>query len=45
MDPIHLGSTDPTIFNTTITDTGALAVSSGKRTGRVPNQKRIVEDA
>jgi ATP-dependent phosphoenolpyruvate carboxykinase len=45
LDPIHIGSTDHTIYNTTITDTGALSASSGKRTGRVPTQKRIVEDS
>jgi phosphoenolpyruvate carboxykinase (ATP) len=28
----------------TITDTGALAISSGSKTGRVPKEKRIVLD-
>ena len=42
--PEHLGSPDPNIYNTTITDTGALNVSSGHRTGRVPKEKRVVED-
>jgi len=44
MLPEHLGSTDPTIYNSTITDTGALSASSGLRTGRVPKEKRVVED-
>jgi len=44
MLPEHLGSTDPKIFNTTITETGALCASSGFRTGRSPKDKRIVED-
>lgn len=45
LDPVHLASTDLTITNTTITDTGALSTSSGNRTGRVPKEKRIVEDS
>jgi phosphoenolpyruvate carboxykinase (ATP) len=44
MMPEHLGSPDPNIYNTTITDTGALSASSGLRTGRSPKDKRIVED-
>jgi len=44
MQPEHIGSTDPKIFQTTITDTGALAASSGFRTGRSPKDKRVVED-
>jgi len=44
MQPEHLGSTDPSIYNTTITETGALSCSSGLRTGRSPKDKRIVED-
>lgn len=40
----HLGSTDPNIYNTTITDTGALSASSGLRYGRSPKDKRVVED-
>lgn len=40
----HLGSPDPNIYNTTITNTGALSASSGLRTGRSPKDKRIVED-
>ena len=44
LQPEHIGSTDPKIFNTTITDTGALSASSGFRTGRSPKDKRIVED-
>jgi ATP-dependent phosphoenolpyruvate carboxykinase len=44
MLPEHLGSPDPNIFNTTITETGALSASSGLRTGRSPKDKRVVED-
>jgi ATP-dependent phosphoenolpyruvate carboxykinase len=44
MKPEHIGSTDPNIFDTTITDTGALSASSGLRTGRSPKDKRVVED-
>ena len=44
MMPEHIGSIDPKIFNSTITDTGALLVSSGDRMGRSPKEKRIVED-
>lgn len=44
MQPEHIGSTDPKIYNTTITETGALSASSGFRTGRSPKDKRIVED-
>ena len=36
LDPLHIGSPDPTVTNTTITETGALAASSGSKTGRVP---------
>ena len=44
MQPEHIGSTDPKIYNTSITETGALSASSGFRTGRSPTDKRIVED-
>lgn len=44
MKPEHVGSPDPNIYDTTITDTGALSASSGLRTGRSPKDKRIVED-
>jgi ATP-dependent phosphoenolpyruvate carboxykinase len=45
MLPEHIASVgDKTVFNTTITDTGALAVSSGVKTGRSPKEKRIVLD-
>ena len=36
--------TDMTVDKTTITDTGALSVTSGLKTGRVPRAKRIVYD-
>jgi phosphoenolpyruvate carboxykinase (ATP) len=42
--PEHLASTDTNIYNTTITDTGALSASSGLRYGRSPKDKRVVED-
>lgn len=43
--PEHISSIgDETVFNTTITDTGALAVSSGQKTGRTPKEKRVVLD-
>ena len=32
------------VSDTTITSTGALSVSSGSKTGRVPKDKRIVYD-
>lgn len=35
---------DPTIYHTSITDTGALNCSSGARMGRSPSDKRIVKD-
>jgi phosphoenolpyruvate carboxykinase (ATP) len=35
---------DPTVFDTTITDTGALATYSGLKTGRSPKEKRVVLD-
>ena len=45
MQPEHRTSAgDDTVFESTITDTGALCVSSGKKTGRVPKEKRIVLD-
>lgn len=40
----HISSVDPSIFETTITDTGALNCSSGARMGRSPTDKRIVYD-
>ena len=42
--PEHLTSVDPHIYPTTITDTGALSVSSGSKTGRTPKEKRVVMD-
>jgi len=45
MQPEHRTSAgDETVYESTITDTGALCVSSGKKTGRVPKEKRIVLD-
>jgi len=45
MQPQHVASPgDRTVYPTTITDMGALSVSSGKKTGRVPKEKRIVYD-
>lgn len=44
MRPEHQWSPDPTVKENTITDTGALAISSGSKTGRVPKEKRIVLD-
>lgn len=44
MLPEHMKSPDPTVGPNSITETGALCISSGSRTGRVPKQKRIVED-
>ena len=44
MQPEHIGSINPHVFNTTISDTGALTVSSGLKTGRTPKEKRIVLD-
>lgn len=44
MKPEHMESPDPSVGPSSITETGALAVSSGKRTGRVPKDKRIVLD-
>ena len=44
MLPEHMNSPDPTVGPNSITETGALCISSGSKTGRVPKQKRIVED-
>ena len=45
MQPEHRKSIgDTTVFESTITDKGALCVSSGVKTGRVPKEKRIVYD-
>ena len=44
MLPEHMNSPDPTVGPNSITETGALCISSGSRSGRVPKQKRIVED-
>jgi ATP-dependent phosphoenolpyruvate carboxykinase len=45
MKPEHQWSPDPTVKENTITETGALCISSGSKTGRVPKEKRIVYDA
>jgi ATP-dependent phosphoenolpyruvate carboxykinase len=44
MLPEHQRSPDPTVKGNTITETGALCISSGDKTGRVPKEKRIVLD-
>ena len=44
MKPEHQESPDPTVGPSFITETGAMSCSSGLRTGRVPNDKRIVLD-
>ena len=44
MLPEHMSSPDPTVGENSITETGALCISSGSKTGRVPKQKRIVVD-
>ena len=44
MLPEHLTSVDPSIYPTTISDTGALSCSSGLKTGRTPKEKRVVLD-
>ena len=44
MLPEHMNSPDPTVGANSITETGALCISSGSKAGRVPKQKRIVED-
>lgn len=45
MAPEHRKSiSDSTVYDSTITDTGAISVSSGVRTGRSPKDKRTVLD-
>ena len=44
MLPEHMWSPDESVGPNSITETGALCISSGAKTGRVPKQKRIVED-
>ena len=44
MLPEHMWSPDDTVGANSITETGALCISSGSKTGRVPKQKRIVMD-
>jgi len=45
LQPEHRASLgDSTVANTTITETGALSVHSGRKSGRVPKEKRIVYD-
>ena len=44
MLPEHMHSPDPSVGPNSITETGALCISSGSKAGRVPKQKRIVED-
>ena len=45
LQPEHIASVNPHVYPTTITDTGALSVSSGLKTGRTPKEKRVVLDA
>jgi phosphoenolpyruvate carboxykinase (ATP) len=44
LHPDHLTSVDPHVFKTTVSDTGALLVSSGQKMGRSPKEKRTVLD-
>lgn len=44
LGPEHQDSCDPSVHDSTITETGALSCSSGERTGRSPKDKRIVFD-
>ena len=45
MRPEHRKSiSDPSVYESTITDTGALSVSSGVKNGRSPKDKRTVLD-
>ena len=44
MLPEHMWSPDDTVGANSITETGALCISSGSKAGRVPKQKRIVMD-
>jgi len=44
MLPEHMESPDPSVGESSITETGALSCNSGTRTGRVPKDKRIVLD-
>ena len=44
LQPEHRASVNPFVTQTTISDTGALSVSSGLKTGRTPKEKRVVLD-
>ena len=44
MLPEHLTSLESHVFPTSVSYTGALTVSSGLKTGRTPNDKRVVLD-
>lgn len=44
LQPEHIASVDPSIYPTSISDTGSLSVSSGSKTGRTPKDKRVVLD-
>jgi hypothetical protein len=44
LQPEHRESLNPHVLPTSITDTGALSVSSGLKTGRTPKEKRVVLD-
>lgn len=44
VEPETAAQVNPLVYPTTITSTGALSVASGARTGRSPNDKRVVMD-
>ena len=44
LQPEHIASIHPAVTPSTVSDTGALSVSSGLKTGRTPKEKRVVLD-
>lgn len=44
LDPYHKHNFNPEVRDTALSSTGALVSYSGKRTGRVPKEKRTVCD-